>query len=193
MDLSQLLESIVNRSGLWVLPAAAVGLALLFVLALWMGAALAGLERLTFVKALWIAPLQMVLLAPAGFGIFSMIFGSDMREWLTLQHFALGLGLTLIVDLVLVLVALLLVEARPVQGLILWLLRLPILGLLSALVSGGVFISIAIYQAANEPQGQVWLTWIGWIFAGVVVLALALFFGTRLTQSASGGPRRTAA
>jgi hypothetical protein len=83
-------------------------------------------------------------------------------------------------------------SSTPGQSIILWLLRLPIIGLLSALVSGGIFVTMAVIQASNEPRGQQWLTYIGWFVGGVVVLAVALFFGTRLTQS-SGGTRRTTA
>jgi hypothetical protein len=193
MDLSQLFLRVNNNIGVWVWPAGGLALAIVFILALWMGAALAGVEKLTFLKALWIAPVLLVVLAPAGYGIFSAIFGGDMREWVTLQNLAIGIGLMLLVDLVLIVAALFpLAEATPGQSIILWLLRLPILGLLAALVGGGVFVTMAIAQASTEPRGQQWLTYIGWFVAGVVVLALAIFFGTRMTQS-SGGPRRTTA
>ncbi len=194
MDLSQLFDSVTTGIGFWAWPAGAVGLAILSVLALWMGAALAGVEKLTFLKALWIAPLLMGLLIPVAYAIFYFLVSTDLREWVTLQNLALGLACTLAVDLILIVGSLALVaNSHPVQSLILWLVRLPVLAMLAALVSGGVFISIAIYQAANEPRGQVWLIWIGLIFAGIVVLALALFFGTRMTQSASGGARRRTA
>jgi hypothetical protein len=193
MDLSQLFQRVNNGTGIWVWPAGGVGLAVLFILALWMGAALAGVEKLTFVKALWVGPVLLVVLVPVSYAIFLALFGSNLHEWSKLQNLASGLALTLVVDLVLIVVSLyLLADASPLQSVILWLLRLPILGLLAALVSGGIFVTMAIAQASTEPRGQLWLTYIGWIVAGIVVLAVALYFGTRLTQS-SGGPRRTTA
>ena len=188
MDLSQLIDSVNRQYGVWAWPAGIVGLAVVFILAMWMGAALANLEKLTFLRALWLGPVMMVVVAAAGYGIFLVLYGADMSLWTQIDNLLFGLVFVLILDLVLVFgLAKAVGSATNGQGLLMWVFQLPILVLLGSLVGGGVFVTIAIYQASQEPNGQTWLTLIGWLFAGIMALGIALFFITRFSQQ---GPVR---
>ncbi len=192
MELSQLFDQINRDVGFWVWPAGIIGLTVLFILAMWMGAALAGIESLTFVRAAMLAPLQMIVILPLGLALFYFLAGSDVSNWGSTTNVLVYGGLTLGLDLALVFLLLLVLrQGHPLQVLFLWMVRLPVLALLGSLVVGAVFVVMAIVQALQDPKGGYWLAWIGGAFGIVIALALVLFFATRMGDSQVTRPRGT--
>jgi hypothetical protein len=183
MDLGQLLDKFGTLSVAWqiVLPLCALLFVALFAIVFWMAGALANDERVTFVGSLLYGPAQLALLLAAAFGAFFLVSGTgDLREWLKGGNLLLAGGITLAVDLILVLaLVLVVIRGRIGEGLFIWFIRLPLLALLAALTAGAVFVGLAVDQASREPEGSRILIIIGWVLAGVVALGVGIFFATR--------------
>jgi hypothetical protein len=183
MNLEQLIRKIQDFHVL-ALPGGLLLAVVVFVLALWMGAALAAAEKLTFLRALALGPVQLGFLLVLGYFTFFGVAGADMNQWLNEKNLLLAGAATLAIDFALTLAMVLpLGFATPGQSIWIAVLRLPILGLLSALVGGLVFVGLAIYQAAREPDGEETLIWVGCILAVVVTIAVSVFLVTRFAQA----------
>lgn len=150
----------------------------LFGVSLWMGGALANIERFSLAIALPLGLIQLAIMVPLYRPIKS--FAVDNFGELWQQLLVIG-GILGVISLVLtVIVVRLLARASEWRALLGWIWVPPILVLMGGLVIGAAYSGVAIYQTFLTPDGKLILETVAIILMGMVEACVLIVIVTAL-------------